>query len=143
MMKKLGFGCMWLPILGAEGGVDIPQFSRMADEFLAHGFTYFDTSYVYHGGKSEDALRQALVERHSRGSFTITTKLPVFLESYDFSGKTVIPFDTNGGSGLADTVSVITKACPGATVKDLPSIYCAAGTLHRKMPEKCYFTRSA
>jgi flavodoxin len=41
-----------------------------------------------------------------------------FLESYDFTGKTVIPFDTNGGSGLADTVSAITKACPGATVKD-------------------------
>ena len=41
-----------------------------------------------------------------------------FLESYDFSGKTVIPFDTNGGSGLADTVSAITKACPGATVRD-------------------------
>lgn len=41
-----------------------------------------------------------------------------FLESYDFAGKTVIPFDTNGGSGLADTVSAIAKACPGATVKD-------------------------
>lgn len=41
-----------------------------------------------------------------------------FLESYDFTGKTVIPFDTNGGSGLADTVSAIAKACPGATVKD-------------------------
>ena len=41
-----------------------------------------------------------------------------FLESYDFTGKTVIPFDTNGGSGLADTVNAITKACPGATVRD-------------------------
>lgn len=41
-----------------------------------------------------------------------------FLESYDFTGKTVIPFDTNGGSGLADTVNAITKACPGAAVKD-------------------------
>jgi flavodoxin len=41
-----------------------------------------------------------------------------FLESYDFTGKTVIPFDTNGGSGLADTVSAVTKACPGAAVKD-------------------------
>jgi predicted aldo/keto reductase-like oxidoreductase len=79
MMKKLGFGCMRLPTLGANDKVDIPQFSRMVDEFLGHGFTYFDTSYVYHGGKSEDALRQALVERHPRGSFTITTKLPVFL----------------------------------------------------------------
>lgn len=41
-----------------------------------------------------------------------------FLEYYDFTGKTVIPFDTNGGSGLADTVSAIKKACPGATVRD-------------------------
>lgn len=41
-----------------------------------------------------------------------------FLESYDFTGKTVIPFNTNGGSGLADTVNAITKACPGATVRD-------------------------
>jgi len=41
-----------------------------------------------------------------------------FLESYDFTGKTMIPFDTNGGSGLADTVSAITKACPGAAVRD-------------------------
>ena len=40
-----------------------------------------------------------------------------FLESYDFTGKTVIPFDTNGGCGLADTVNAITKACPGAAVR--------------------------
>ena len=78
-MKKLGFGCMRLPTLGAENRVDLPQFSRMVDEFLSHGFTYFDTSYVYHGGTSEDALRQALVQRHPRSSFTVTTKLPVFL----------------------------------------------------------------
>lgn len=30
-----------------------------------------------------------------------------FLESYDFSGKTVIPFCTHGGSGLSDTESTI------------------------------------
>jgi flavodoxin len=41
-----------------------------------------------------------------------------FLESHDFSGKTVIPFDTNGGSGLADTVDAIAKACSGAAVQD-------------------------
>lgn len=78
-MKKLGFGCMRLPTLGADNKIDISLFSRMVDTFLNHGFTYFDTSYVYHGGASEDALRQALVERHPRESFTITTKLPVFL----------------------------------------------------------------
>lgn len=30
-----------------------------------------------------------------------------FFESYDFSGKIVIPFSTHGGSGLADTVNII------------------------------------
>ena len=50
----------------------------MADEFLAAGYTYFDTSYVYHNGKSENAVRKAVAERHNRDSFTIATKFPVF-----------------------------------------------------------------
>lgn len=33
--------------------------------------------------------------------------LYTFFELYDFSGKTVIPFSTHGGSGLAGTVSTI------------------------------------
>ena len=41
-----------------------------------------------------------------------------FLESYDFSGKTVIPFNTHEGSGQANTKSSIERACPGATVLD-------------------------
>ena len=41
-----------------------------------------------------------------------------FLESYDFSGKTVIPFNTHEGSGQANTKSSIEGACPGATVLD-------------------------
>ncbi len=39
-----------------------------------------------------------------------------FLESYDFSGKTIIPFCTHEGSGLAGTKSSIEKTCSGATV---------------------------
>ncbi len=41
-----------------------------------------------------------------------------FLESYDFSGKTVIPFCTHGGSGLAGTEETIEDICSGATVLD-------------------------
>lgn len=41
-----------------------------------------------------------------------------FLESYDFSGKTVIPFSTHAGSGLAGTVDSIKESCPQATVMD-------------------------
>ena len=37
-----------------------------------------------------------------------------FLESYDWSGKTVIPFSTHAGSGLSNTEAHIASACPGA-----------------------------
>ena len=41
-----------------------------------------------------------------------------FLESYDFSSKTVIPFCTHEGSGLSGTDRKVANACPGATVLD-------------------------
>lgn len=41
-----------------------------------------------------------------------------FLESYDFSGKTVIPFCTHAGSGLSGTVGTIRDKLSGATVLD-------------------------
>ena len=37
-----------------------------------------------------------------------------FLESYDFSDKTIIPFCTHGGSGLSSTEQQITLVCPNA-----------------------------
>jgi flavodoxin len=39
-----------------------------------------------------------------------------FLESYDFSGKTIIPFCTHEGSGLGHSEKEIAKACPKATI---------------------------
>ncbi len=39
-----------------------------------------------------------------------------FLDEYDFSGKTIIPFSTSGGSGLSNTVSSIKTAEPQADV---------------------------
>ena len=75
--KKLGFGLMRLPTL-ETGEIDIEQVKQMADLFLKNGFAYFDTSFVYHDGKSEGALRQAVVERYPRDSFTIATKFPTF-----------------------------------------------------------------
>lgn len=41
-----------------------------------------------------------------------------FLESYDFSGKTIVPFCTHGGSGLSNTPQHIADTCPDATVAD-------------------------
>ena len=56
-IKNLGFGLMRLPMLGDE--IDMEQTKRMVDTFMQKGFTYFDTAYVYIGGKSEVALKEA------------------------------------------------------------------------------------
>ncbi len=42
------------------------------------------------------------------------TIINTFVESYDFSGKTVIPFATSGGSGMGKTVEVLKALCPSA-----------------------------
>lgn len=76
-IPKLGFGLMRLPMAGNE--IDIGQVKQMVDRFMARGFTYFDTAYVYHGGKSEVAAKDALVSRYPRESFQLATKLPVWM----------------------------------------------------------------
>lgn len=42
--------------------------------------------------------------------------LYTFFDSYDFSGKTIVPFCTSGGSGLSDTVNSIKELEPEAEV---------------------------
>lgn len=39
-----------------------------------------------------------------------------FLEEYDFSGKTIIPFTVHGGSGFSRTIQTISELQPDATV---------------------------
>ena len=77
--KKLGYGCMRLPVLDAQdpASFDFETIERLFDEFLDRGFTYFDTAYTYHGYHGEEAVRKALVERHPRESFQLTTKMPL------------------------------------------------------------------
>ena len=42
--------------------------------------------------------------------------IDTFLEAYDFSGKTIIPFATSGGSGLGKAPERMQQLAPGATV---------------------------
>jgi predicted aldo/keto reductase-like oxidoreductase len=70
-IKKLGFGYMRLP--RKDGRFDVDAVNEMVDEFMSHGFSYYDTSYIYEG--SEEALRESLVKRYPRHSFQIATKI--------------------------------------------------------------------
>ncbi len=82
VMPKLGFGLMRLPEI--DGVIDHEHVCRMVDKYMAAGMNYFDTAYIYHGGKSEPAARDALVKRYPRDSFMIATKLPAWeLKSKD------------------------------------------------------------
>ncbi len=95
MSGKLGFGMMRLPLreivnpakavtanrsTGWDDRYEInhEQVCKMVDAFIGAGFTYFDTSYVYLKMRSEPEVREALVKRHARDSFTLATKLPTF-----------------------------------------------------------------
>ena len=96
--KKLGFGLMRLPMreiaetkrtvpTNRENGFagaekyepDLEKSCAMVDEFLANGFTYFDSSYMYLNMQSDKVAKKILVERHPRDSYTLATKLPTFL----------------------------------------------------------------
>lgn len=73
-MPALGFGMMRLP--EKDGVIDHEHVCRMVDLYMKAGMNYFDTAYIYHGGKSEVAAREALVKRYPRESFMLATKLP-------------------------------------------------------------------
>lgn len=75
-IKKLGFGLMRLP--QKDGEIDVEQVKAMVDRFMDAGFTYFDTAWAYSG--SEDAIRQALVERYPRERFQLATKNAAWIE---------------------------------------------------------------
>lgn len=50
--------------------------------------------------------------------YVAPTIINTFIESYDFSGKTVIPFATSGGSSMGKTVEVLKSICPSANWKN-------------------------
>lgn len=100
-MKKLGFGLMRLPMNGAS--IDIEQVKAMVDKFIEKGFTYFDTAWMYMGFASENAAKEALVDRHPRDSFTLATKLHSgFFNSLDDRDKVFNEQLTKTGAGYFD-----------------------------------------
>ena len=82
---KLGFGLMRLPTIsgGNDRDIDIELVKKMVDLYIERGYTYFDTAFMYHGGASEEALREAVVKRYPRDKYTVTDKMPL----WDIKGR--------------------------------------------------------
>lgn len=88
--KKLGFGLMRLPLLNQNeaSSIDIELTKKMVDTFIEKGFTYFDTAWMYCGFKSENAAKEALVDRHNRDEYTLATKLHAgFIKTFEDRDK--------------------------------------------------------
>ncbi|MBR3225318.1 MAG: SUMF1/EgtB/PvdO family nonheme iron enzyme [Atopobiaceae bacterium] len=64
---------------------------------------------------------------------SIPMPIATFLESYDFSDKTIKPFCSNGGGGLGQSVTAISKLVPSAQVAQGLSIYYSGGS---EMPQQ-------
>ena len=79
--KKLGFGMMRLPLLDQNDpkSLDIEQIQQMVDEYMARGFNYFDTAWMYHSGESECLIKKCLLDKYPRDSYTVTDKLPDYI----------------------------------------------------------------
>lgn len=77
IISMLGFGAMRLPT-DKNGVIDDALNKKMVDRAIDCGINYFDTAYMYMGGKSEAAMGRAL-KKHEREEFNLTTKMPVVM----------------------------------------------------------------
>ena len=77
-LSKLGLGDIRLPQTapGFAGPIDEPQTQKIIDHCMALGVNYYDTAYIYHGGKSEVVLGRAL-SKYPRESFYVADKFNV------------------------------------------------------------------
>jgi len=50
--------------------------------------------------------------------YVAPTIINTFLEGYDLTGKTIVPFATSGGSGMGNTNAELKDSCPGAILKE-------------------------
>ena len=74
----LGFGCMRLPTLSPDKpDIDYATAKKMIASAMKAGCNYFDTAYMYHGGRSEKCLGE-LLQDYSRDSYYLTDKMPVW-----------------------------------------------------------------
>lgn len=72
-LSRLGMGNMRLPVKGSDAEIDFAQGKAIIDAAMKSGINYYDTAYIYHGGKSEEFLGEAL-KNYPRGSFYVADK---------------------------------------------------------------------
>lgn len=73
-LSRLGMGVMRLPVEEQDDSrIDYKAAKAMIDQCMVSGINYYDTAYIYHGGKSEEFLGRALAE-YPRDSYYVADK---------------------------------------------------------------------
>lgn len=117
-------------LLAKAAGADLYEI-RPETPYTARDLNWHDSASRTSLEAKDDAARPALADTKAdiAGHDVIFLGFPIwwytapkiirtFLESYDFSGKTVVLFATSGGSGLGGTRQELAPCCPGAVLKD-------------------------
>lgn len=77
-VSLLGLGCMRLPKIDPNrDDIDEKEAQKIVDYAYAHGVNYYDTAYMYHGGKSEAFIGKAL-KKYPRDSYFLASKMPIW-----------------------------------------------------------------
>lgn len=116
--------------LAEAAGSDLYEI-RPAVPYTAADLNWMDKKSRSSVEMNDKAFRPEIAERdaHIEEYDTIYLGFPIwwyvaptiintFLESYDFTGKTIILFATSGGSGFGNTVKELKGSCPGADLKE-------------------------
>lgn len=77
-ISLLGFGCMRLPLLPDNKGIDRKAARKMLEYAYEQGVNYFDTAWGYLNGKSEPFVGSVL-KQYPRESFYLASKMPGWL----------------------------------------------------------------
>lgn len=72
-LSRLGMGTMRLPTCGSSADIDYEKAQAIIDSAMKSGINYYDTAYIYHGGRSEEFLGAALA-KYPRDSFYFADK---------------------------------------------------------------------
>lgn len=73
-LSRLGMGNMRLPVKeGDDSRIDYEKAKNIIDRCMAEGINYYDTAYIYHGGKSEEFVGKALAQ-YPRDSYYVADK---------------------------------------------------------------------
>lgn len=76
-LSILGYGCMRFP-KRKDGKIDEERTERQIIQAIESGVNYFDTAYIYHGGRSESILGN-IFSKGYRDRVRIATKLPPYM----------------------------------------------------------------